>query len=119
MGHARVLVGVADDEIRMKLARAVIAGDLSVRALEELAREQRIRDEQGEAGWRIARRGKGEYKRPLIHELERRFAEVLQMKVVIQEGRRKHRGRIVMHYHSLDDFDRVCERLGIETKMEN
>ena len=35
-------------------------------------------------------------------------------KVEIHESRRKGNGKIVIHYYSLDDFDRISHRFGIE-----
>ena len=52
-------------------------------------------------------------KRPLIEDLEQRFAEALQTRVAIREGRKKNSGKIVIEYYGVDDFDRIAERLGV------
>jgi len=39
--------------------------------------------------------------------------QALGTKVEIHESRRTGRGRIVIHYFTLDDFDRIGERLGL------
>lgn len=109
MGHARCIVGIADDESRIRLARAVVANGLSVRALEEIVR----RTKRGQA-----RGGEGPVRRhektPHVSDLEQRCSMAIGTKVAIQEGRRKGTGRIVIEYYSLDDFDRIMGRLGVE-----
>ncbi|HOW18748.1 MAG TPA: hypothetical protein PLC79_06895, partial [Phycisphaerae bacterium] len=52
-------------------------------------------------------------KRPHVRDLEQQFVRALGTKVEILESRKKGAGRIVIHYFTLDDFDRVAERLGI------
>ncbi len=109
MGHARCLAGVADEVHSGRLAQTVLENDLSVRALEEVVRRER-------RGSREARKlvGKGS---ALVHahvrDLERRFEEAVKTKVIIQEGRRKGSGRIIIEYYSLDDFERICGLLGV------
>ena len=109
MGHARCIVGVADDESRLRLARAVVTNGLSVRALEEILRRTKRGQARGDQG-AVRRREKT----PHISDLEQRCAMAIGTKVAIQEGRRKGTGRIVIEYYSLDDFDRIVDRLGVE-----
>ena len=52
-------------------------------------------------------------KRPLVRDLEERLSTSVGTKVIIHEGRTKHTGRVVVEYYSLDDFDRITERLGL------
>ncbi|HUU85624.1 MAG TPA: ParB/RepB/Spo0J family partition protein [Phycisphaerae bacterium] len=109
MGHARCIVGIADDGERLRLARAVVANALSVRALEEVVR--RTKPGRGKEGEKPPR---SRDKTPHVADLEERCSVAVGTKVVIQEGRRKGSGRIVIDYYSLDDFDRIIDRLGIE-----
>jgi len=103
MGHARALLG-AQAECRMRLARQVVEQGLSVRALERAV--QRSKESP-------ARPAEPE-KRPHIRLLEDRFAEALGVRTVIREGKRQGRGRIVLYYRTLDDFDRICRLLNID-----
>jgi len=107
MGHARSLAGVADDGDRRRLAKAVVAHELSVRALEEIVR----REKRGEARAPSARRSKD--KSPNLRDLEERLSLACGTKVVIQEGRAKGTGKMVIEYYSLDDFDRIASKLGL------
>jgi ParB family chromosome partitioning protein len=107
MGHARALLGVQDSRVRLELAKRVMAQGLSVRAVEELVRQSRAG--KGTAAASKDRPGK----RPHVRDLEERFAEALGLKVEIAEGSRKNTGRVILHYASLDDFDRIVTRLGV------
>lgn len=109
MGHARCLLGIADSSRRIQLATAVVGNQLSVRALEELVRRERTRgsgeaDTQGTAVRTVS---------PHLADMQRRFEETVRTKVVIKEGKRKGTGRIVIEYHSLDEFDRLASMLGV------
>jgi ParB family chromosome partitioning protein len=108
MGHARCIVGVQDDRMRLRLAGTVTAHDLSVRALEQLIRrEKRGRERSGAAT------APGPDKTPHLRDLEQRFSMATGTKVTIQQGRSKGSGRITIEYYSLDDFDRIAARLGV------
>ena len=109
MGHARCLLALPAAKDRIRAARVAMGKDLSVRALEKLVRDLLA---SGPVGMPKGRGGRPE-KRPLIRNLEEAFVQALGTKVEISESRRKGTGRIVIHYGSLDDFDRISERLGI------
>jgi ParB family chromosome partitioning protein len=47
---------------------------------------------------------------PNVREAERRLEQVLGTRVRIKD--RKGRGKLVIEYHTLDDFDRIVEALG-------
>ncbi|GMU23326.1 MAG: chromosome partitioning protein ParB [Phycisphaerae bacterium] len=111
MGHARALLGLRTAADQVKLARQAIDAGLSVRKVEELVRlrlQVRMTATQP--------REDNEAKRPQIRTLEQAFVQALGTKVEINETRRKGRGKIVIHYFSLDDFDRILERLGLEDR---
>ncbi|MCO6437858.1 MAG: ParB/RepB/Spo0J family partition protein [Phycisphaerae bacterium] len=110
MGHARCLLGIPEDARRLELAKATVANELSVRALEEIVRRERARPEPGTTQPAAQPRFRSRH----VEELERQFEQSLRTKVRIQEGKRKGTGRIVIDYFSLDDFDRIAERLGID-----
>ena len=109
MGHARALLGVADWELQWRLAQDVQAQGLSVRALEALVRQTKDRGNAAPASDGDTQHAQS----PHIRDVERRFEEVLKTKVTIREGKRKGRGRIIIDYYSLDDFDRISSILGV------
>ena len=110
MGHARCLLGVADEARREELVDAAVSNQLSVRALEEIVRREKTRT-ASEEGVAVER----EHVRSAhVHNLEQQFEQALKTRVVIKEGKRKGTGRMIIEYYSLDDFDRIASALGVE-----
>jgi len=110
MGHARCLLGVADEAKRWQLAESVVRNELSVRALEEIVRREKTRDREGDEP---ATKGKPA-RSPHLIDMQRKFEQAVRTKVTIREGRRKGSGRITIEYYSLDDFDRIAGALGVD-----
>jgi ParB family chromosome partitioning protein len=109
MGHARTLLGLKLPSEIQKLAELAVKDGISVRALEKM-----VQDRQAARAAAIKPRVGKEDKRPLIRELEQTFIRILGTKVEIFESRRKGKGKIIIHYASLEDFDTISERLGIK-----
>jgi ParB family transcriptional regulator, chromosome partitioning protein len=105
-GHGKVLLGlVGFPEHLDKLAHEVIARQLSVRQTEELA-SRLLNPEAGEP-----KKAKGQPPvDPNVREAQRTLERSLGVKVEIQDHRGK--GKIILKYGSLDDFDRILEALG-------
>lgn len=114
MGHARCLLSVSEESQRQKLAEAILKNELSVRAVEEIVRRGRALLEA--RARRAAGDREGRMTAPHIADLRRRFEEALKTRVQIQEGKRKGTGRVIIAYYSLEDFDRLAERMGVETE---
>ncbi len=110
MGHARCLLGVTADDRRWQLAEAVVRNELSVRALEEIVRREKTREQDTPEP---ATKGTPA-RSPHLQNIERLFEQAVKTKVTIREGRRKGTGRITIEYFSLDDFDRISELLGVD-----
>ena len=103
MGHARALLAVADDALRTKLANRALAGRLSVREVERLVRYYTTGDRE------VPIRSKPAH----IQDLEAKLTGELGTRVTIETRRTGQRGRIVIEFYSLDDFDRITEQLGL------
>ena len=106
LGHAKVLAGVADVLEQERLAKLTVSQELSVRNLERLTQSATTPQPT-----------KGTKAEPSAHiaELEKSFARQLGMRVQIRTGGNKSKGRVVIHYGSLDQFDALQERLGLST----
>ena len=109
MGHARCLLGIVRQEERWELATAVVHSDLSVRALEEIVRRRK----QGRVGKEAPATVKPE-PRPLVRSIQDQLTGKLGMRVTIRERRQPNTGQIIVEYNSLDDFNRITEKLGLE-----
>jgi len=113
MGHARCLLGLTSASMRVQAAKECMDKDLSVRVLEKLVRDrQAARSQPSEA------QTDKKAKRPLIREIEQVFVRALGTRVEILESARKGRGKVIIHYASLEDFDRLCAGLGVQQNIE-
>ena len=108
MGHARCLLGVAEETRGLELAESVVQNELSVRALEEIVRREKTR-QGGPAATPEAR----DLGSAHLRDLERQFEQAIKTKVTLREGKRKGTGRITIEYYTLDDFDRIASALGV------
>lgn len=110
MGHARAILALPTDQLRRKLANRAMAGRLSVREVERLVRKH------------LASTGQTEktptFKAPHIVDLENKLTSKLGTKVCIETRKNKERGKIVIEFYSLDDFDRITEQIGLDSVVE-
>jgi ParB family chromosome partitioning protein len=107
MGHARAIIALPTDEIRRKLANRAMAGRLSVREVERLVRKYLTGTSETK---------KNEIKKPPhIIDLESKLCTQLGTKVTIEKRKNGNRGKIIIEFHSLDEFDRIAEKIGLET----
>jgi ParB family chromosome partitioning protein len=103
-GHGKLLCSLAGHpEDLSKAAEQVVARHLSVRQTEELVNE--ILNPEG------AKKKKHKIKHldPNVREAARTLERSLGVKVEIED--RKGKGKIVLKYASLDEFDRIVEAL--------
>ena len=105
MGHARAILALPTDELRRKLANRAMAGRLSVREVERLVRKYLAGTGQASPTVRS--------KPSHIVDLENKLASELSTKVHIETRKNGQRGRIVIEFYSLDEFDGITDRLGL------
>lgn len=102
-GHARALLGLFTADQQVHLARRIVKEGLSVRQVEELvarsARKRRARS---------ARR-----LTPEVADLETRLSRLLGTQVQIFTHKKSPQGRIVIHYFSLDELDRILAQMSL------
>lgn len=109
MGHAKVLLGVADVSRRRTLADAAAAGGWSVRQLEGAVREGGGVPRGTSPSSRRGASGTAH-----LADLQRRLEEHLGTRVELRVGRRKGAGELRIHFHSLDAFDGLMQRIGFD-----
>jgi ParB family transcriptional regulator, chromosome partitioning protein len=108
LGHAKVLLGVADVVARRTLADRSVAEGWSVRQLEAATREVRV--PRGTKGTRAKGGGTAH-----LADLRRRLEEHLGTRVDLRLGRKKGAGELRILFFSLDEFDGVMQRIGFKT----
>jgi ParB family chromosome partitioning protein len=106
-GHAKVLAGlIGQPQRQIALARKAVEANLSVRQLEQLVGDPAASPPPPAPA---ERRAKPAY----LRDLEERLTACVGTRVVLQPGRARHSGRMVIDFYSLDDFDRIAGRLGL------
>ncbi|NOY62304.1 MAG: ParB/RepB/Spo0J family partition protein [Gammaproteobacteria bacterium] len=103
MGHARALLSL-HDALQREAAAQVIAKEMTVRETEQLVRNLQSRAANGAAG-----DGKQEVDSD-IRKLEEELAEKIGAKVKFQHSA-KGKGKLLIHYNSLDELDGILEHI--------
>lgn len=99
MGHARALLGLPESR-QLEAARKVTRGGLSVRATEHMVKRMtKVKKVDADPA------GAGQDVRQLETELSERIGAQVEIK---QAGKK---GRLVIHYHSLDELDGILARI--------
>jgi ParB family transcriptional regulator, chromosome partitioning protein len=111
-GHARALLPLGDERAQSVLATRIVDEGMSVREIERLVQEQ-IATEDGEELPEAAKASKARRAKrsEQVVALEQEFRKALGMKVEIL-ARGKEKGKIVIHFTSQEDFQRLREQLG-------
>jgi len=110
MGQARALAGVSNPQTQLAIARLAVRRNLSVRQVEALTKET---DQPVSKAIRSPR--------PLDAQLanvEEALSKALGLSVKLLPGKKKNSGRIVIRYDSLDEFDRIAEKIGGHRLLE-
>ena len=110
MGHARAILALPTDELRRKLANRAMAGRLSVREIERLVRKYLGADDKQKTITRT--------RSAHIQDLESRLSKELGTNVAIDTRKNGRCGRIVIEFHSLEEFDRIMQQIGITSTEE-
>lgn len=110
MGHAKALLALPDSDLRNKIANRALAGRLSVRDLERLVKEY-LEGPSKKGGARIQ-------KAPHIAELEDVLSSQLGSRVRIETKMKGQRGKMIIEFKTLDEFDSVLEKLGIQSASD-
>jgi len=102
-GHARALLGLFTHEQQAHLARRIVKENLSVRQVEDIvARSARKRRA------RAAR-----FLTPEVADLEARLSRLFGTQVKVFATKNSSLGRIIIHYFSLDDLDRILAQVNL------
>ncbi len=110
MGQARAIAGITNPQRQLAVARLAARRNLSVRQVEALARRA---DDSAESGARPYRQTD-----PHLSDVAQSFSKALGLQVTLHAGKKKNAGRIVIRYDSLEEFDRIAEKLAGHSVME-
>jgi len=104
LGHAKALMALDSPEVIMNLAERIVEKSLSVRQTED-AITNRLHPVQ-----ELEKQMKALAVDPNVKEAERELERALGVRVTITD--RKGKGKILLEYSSLEDFDRIVGALG-------
>ncbi len=106
VGHAKVLLGVADAAQRAMLARRIIEGGLSVRAAEHLVTAHK-------SGASARRRKLAPADAGAVADIEKKLTSYFGARVAVQHTPKL--GKIIIEYRGNEDLQRLLEKLGVPT----
>jgi ParB family chromosome partitioning protein len=121
LGQGRAIAALPDQQQQLIVAKRVIKYGLSVRQVESAVRELTKAGQSAAAGDATpdtksgASGGGGSGGRPAhLQDLEQQIGQQLQTKVHIHPGRKKGSGTLTIEFYSLDQFDALLARLGVQ-----
>ena len=109
LGHAKVLAGVTDPVMQSRTADLCVTQGLSVRNLERV-----VKSDPPPAP--VAK----PVEEPSAHvrSLETDIARQLGLRVQVRSGAKKGRGKVIIHYATLDQFDQLMRRMSVHVEDE-
>jgi ParB family chromosome partitioning protein len=104
LGHAKILASITDPIEQERICHLVIKQDLSVRNLERLTQSGGVPDT-----------AKKQVTPPSAHlqELERSITRHLGLRAQVRTQAKKGKGKLIIHYGNLDQFDELMKRIGV------
>ena len=105
-GHARALLGIADKENMIKIAKSIAPQDLTVRDVERLAKKQSS-DKKPKAEKQHQKRA------PIYDEVELSLNEHLSRRVKVMNDK-ENNGTLQIEFYSEDDLVQLAKLLGGE-----
>jgi ParB family transcriptional regulator, chromosome partitioning protein len=115
-GHARAIAGLSDAAQQSALARRTVRYDLSVRQVEANVRaiSGGTSGDTSGGGGGASSPGSRNAAAGHVADLEDQLTKALGAKVKLRLGRKKGTGTLSIHFHSLEAFDALLERLKIK-----
>ena len=104
-GHARALLGLFTAEHQLQLARRIVKENLSVRQVEDIV-ARNVKKRRARQARRLT---------PEIADLETRLSRLFGTPVRILSSKQGKQGRILIHYFSLDELDRILAQINLPT----
>lgn len=111
LGHAKILAGIPDILEQQRLATVVVRQELSVRNLERLMSQPQTAAATAQAEVPVATTAH-------MRELEKSLSRQIGLRVQMRASAQKGKGKVVIHYSSLDQFDELCDRLGVNIEAD-
>jgi ParB family chromosome partitioning protein len=108
LGHAKILAGVSDPTEQERLANLVVNQGLSVRNLERLMQSSTRPTVPPATVTAVSAH---------VQDLEKSISRQLGLRAQLRSGAKKGRGKLILHYGTLDQFDELLGRLGVKAEQ--
>jgi ParB family chromosome partitioning protein len=105
LGHAKLLAGINDPLEQDRLAKLVVSQDLSVRNLERAIQSRAEEPPKTRAAPSAA----------YLSDLEKSLSRQLGLHVLVKTSG-KGKGKLIVHYANLDEFDQLMAALHVKTE---
>lgn len=103
-GHARALLGLLTPEHQRQMAKRIVEENLSVRQVEAIVNRSNAHKRKAKSARHLSAE---------IVDLETRLTHFLGTQAKIYPRKNQKEGRIEVQYFSLDDLDRVLQKIGL------
>ncbi|MAO22543.1 MAG: hypothetical protein CMJ25_17490 [Phycisphaerae bacterium] len=115
VGHAKVLLSCQDESRRNKLAEECIVEGWTVRLLEQRVNEANIEDQVSEHVPNKTETPERGRLHTVLRDMERRMSEQLGTRVMLKTNAQGSKGRVVIEFYDLDQFDGLLARMGVQS----
>jgi ParB family chromosome partitioning protein len=115
MGQARAIAGINDPQRQLAIAKLAARRNLSVRQVEALAQAQAQR---ATAPTPPEETGQPDPYRVHLGHVEQALCKATGLRIRLHHGKKKNSGRVVIFFDTLEQFDRIAERLGGRASLE-
>jgi ParB family chromosome partitioning protein len=103
-GHARALLGLLTPEHQRQMAKRIVEENLSVRQVEAIVNRSSAHKRKAKSARHLSAE---------IVDLETRLTHFLGTQAKIYPRKNQKEGRVEIQYFSLDDLDRVLQKIGL------
>ena len=103
-GHARALLGLLSPEHQRQMAKRIVEETLSVRQVEAIVNRSNAHKRKAKTARHLSAE---------IVDLETRLTHFLGTQAKIYPRKNQKEGRVEIQYFSLDDLDRVLQKIGL------
>lgn len=106
LGHAKILCSIQNDPAEQsRLAQLVVTQGLSLRNLERIIASPTPASPT---------RASPTPASPHLREVEKSITQQLGLRVQLRSGASQAKGKLIIHYTNLDEFDSLVDRLGVQ-----
>lgn len=111
-GHAKVILGLENSEEQQSFARRIIEQGWSVREAEKQIKRFKANPAASSTS-STSRTAATSAESSAIRDLEKKVSQMLSAETQLKHS--KNKGQLVIHYHGLDDLQRILDKIGVKS----